>query len=78
MFERSFSWTMRHGSRLLFACAVLMLLAGAISLVLSLRLGGIVDYELYNLLYGYLTPAAYLLFGAVLTHRLDRTPDRES
>jgi hypothetical protein len=78
MFERSFLWTMRNGSRLLFACAVLMLLAGAISFFLSLRSGGILDQELYNLLYGYLTPAAYLLFGAVLTHRLDRSPDGES
>jgi hypothetical protein len=74
MFERSFLWTMRHGSRLLFAGAVLMLLAGLVSFVLNLRSGIDWDSHFSNLLYGYLTPAAYLLFGAVLTHRLRRDP----
>ena len=77
MFERAFLWTMRHGSRLMFAGAVLMLAAGAVSLGLNLRSGLDWDSHLYHLLYGYLTPAAYLLFGAVLTHRLGRDPDSE-
>jgi hypothetical protein len=67
---------MRHGSRLLFTGAFLMLLAAVLSLALNLRSGLEWDSNFYNLLYGYLTPAAYLLFGAVLTHRLDH-PDRE-
>lgn len=78
MFERSFSWTMRHGSRILFAGALLMLLGGAISLIWNARLGMDWESQPHYLLYGYLTPAAYLLFGAVLTHRLDRKSDSET
>jgi hypothetical protein len=77
MFERAFLWTMRHGSRLMFAAAFLMLLAGAVSIGLSLRSGLDWDSHLYDLLYGCLAPAAYLLFGAVLTHRVGRDPDSE-
>ena len=74
MFERCFLWTMRHGSRLMFGGAALMLLAGIVSLALNLTPA---DWDSFfnNLTYGYLAPAAYLLFGAVLTHRLRREAD---
>jgi hypothetical protein len=72
MFERIFSWSMRHGSRLLFAASLLMLLAGIANLVLAGRMDSDWSSHVYNWLYGYVTPAAYLLFGAVLTDRLRR------
>lgn len=75
MFERSFLWAMRHGSRLMFAGSVAMLLAGVVSLVLGLLSGPEWGPGLYGLLYGYLAPAAYLLFGAVLTDRLRNDQD---
>ncbi len=77
MFERSFLWTMRHGSRLMFAGAIAMLLAGVVGLVFSLGPGFEWDSSMYNFLYGYLGPAAYFLFGAVLTHRLRSRSDSE-
>ena len=72
MFERSYAWTMRHGSRILFAVALLLLLIGVANFLLSARLDDSWDAQLSNLLYGSVTPAAFLLFGAVLTDRLRR------
>ena len=79
MFERVFSWAMRHGSRLLFAAALVMLLQGLVTLVWTLNEEGPPGGSqpgwysfLGNFLYASFAPAAYLLFGAVLTERLRR------
>jgi hypothetical protein len=78
MFERSFAWTMRHGSRLLFAAAIVMLLAGIVGLWSITRDSGFANPQpgflslLSHLLYTSFAPAAYLLFGAVLTERFRR------
>ena len=74
MFERSFNWTMRNGPRLLFVGAVVMALAGLVSLAWQAKDGLDWESNLYNLLYGYWSPAAYLLFGAVLTDGIRRDP----
>ena len=81
MFERSFAWTMRHGSRLLFAAFIVALLFGIAGLLATLReasemmaLGWQADWPILlgNIVYPYLTPPAFLLFAAVLTDRLRR------
>lgn len=74
MFERSFRWTMRNGSRLLFVGAVVMALAGIVSFARQASGGLEWEGNFYNLLYGYWSPAAYLLFGAVLTDGIRRDP----
>ena len=80
MFERAYFWVMRHGSRLLFGAAVFMLVAGVASFGWSLtRAGGLTSPSdpwtpslIASLVYSHFAPAAYLLFGAVLTDRLRR------
>ena len=80
MFERAFRWAMRHGPRLLFAAACLMLLVGLVSFAWSLtQAGGLTSPGdpwtpslIASLMYSHFAPAAYLLFGAILTERLRR------
>jgi hypothetical protein len=78
-FEQAFSWAMRHGSRILFAAACLLLLTGMLSFGWSLSRRAFLDWGegyapslLSALIYSHFAPAAYLLFGAVLTERLRR------
>jgi hypothetical protein len=76
MFEQAFAWSMRHGPRILFAAACMMLFAGLVSFTLmamaNYRLdSGGASYAL-TMVYSHLAPAAYLFFGAVLTEYLRR------
>ena len=78
-FEQAFSWAMRHGSRILFGAACLLLLTGVLSFGWTLSRQSFLDWRqgytpslLSALIYSHFAPAAYLLFGAVLTERLRR------
>ncbi len=78
MFERSFAWAMRHGSRLLFAAACVMLIIGILGFGMammqnsgSLPPGNMLTLAL-QMAHATFAPAAYLLFGAILIERIRR------
>ena len=70
---------MRHGSRILFGAACLLLLTGLLSFGWTPSRQSFLDWRqgyalslFTTLVYSHFAPAAYLLFGAVLTERLRR------
>lgn len=83
MFERTFQWTMRNGSRLLFAIAIVLALiglgqgistlaeAGATSTGRSFASVTPVDL-IMNLVFGVLDAVALPLVGALLVHHLNQ------
>jgi hypothetical protein len=77
MFERSFAWAMRNGSRILFAAAILILLTGLLSIVWETKgtrdgFGSVQAYMVVTMFLSQLVPSAYLFLGAVLADRLRR------
>jgi hypothetical protein len=72
MFERSFSWSMRNGPRLILSIAAVMLLAGLFQFYRIMTLNeNVVGTPEYFFLVS-VTPAALLLFGALLVAKPGR------
>jgi hypothetical protein len=76
MFEQLFAWSMRNGSRILFAAACVMLFSGFLSFVLltvtSVGYNNGITSLALTLVVSHLAPAAYLFFGALLIEYLGR------
>jgi uncharacterized membrane protein len=70
MLDRGLAWVVHVCPRLLFAASIVMLIAGIVNFV-SFATGDVYYFATTEYVFqSYFGPAAWLLFGAVLTDRL--------